>query len=37
MDVMELDAASHTGVDDIRELLDSARYAPTMPAIKFIL
>lgn len=29
MDVMELDAASHTGVDDIRELLDSARYAPT--------
>ncbi len=29
MDVMELDAASHTGVDDVRELLDSARYAPT--------
>lgn len=29
MDVIELDAASHTGVDDIRELLDSARYAPT--------
>ena len=29
MDVMELDAASHTGADDIRELLDSARYAPT--------
>lgn len=29
MDVMELDAASHTGVDDIRELLDSVRYAPT--------
>lgn len=29
MDVLELDAASHTGVDDIRELLDSARYAPT--------
>lgn len=29
MDVMELDAASHTGVEDIRELLDSARYAPT--------
>lgn len=29
MDVMELDAASHTGVDDIRELLDSARYTPT--------
>ena len=29
MDVMELDAASHTGVDDVRELLDSARYATT--------
>ena len=29
MDVMELDAASHTGVDDVRELLDSSRYAPT--------
>ena len=29
IDVMELDAASHTGVDDIRELLDSVRYAPT--------
>lgn len=29
MDVLELDAASHTGVDDVRELLDSARYAPT--------
>lgn len=29
IDVLELDAASHTGVDDVRELLDSARYAPT--------
>ena len=29
MDVMELDAASHTGVDDVRELLDNSRYAPT--------
>ncbi len=29
MDVIELDAASHTGVDDIRELLDGVRYAPT--------
>ena len=29
MDVMELDAASHTSVDDVRELLDSSRYAPT--------
>ncbi len=29
MDVLELDAASHTSVDDVRELLDSVRYAPT--------
>ncbi|HTI68107.1 MAG TPA: DNA polymerase III subunit gamma/tau [Caulobacteraceae bacterium] len=28
MDVLELDAASRTGVDDMRELLDSMRYAP---------
>jgi DNA polymerase-3 subunit gamma/tau len=28
MDVLELDAASRTGVDDMRELLDSVRYAP---------
>ena len=29
IDVMELDAASRTGVDDIRELLDGVRYKPT--------
>ncbi|WP_374275086.1 DNA polymerase III subunit gamma/tau [Brevundimonas sp.] len=28
MDVMEMDAASHTGVGDIRELIESVRYAP---------
>jgi len=28
MDVMELDAASHTGVNDIRDILESVRYAP---------
>ncbi|MBL8771412.1 MAG: DNA polymerase III subunit gamma/tau [Phenylobacterium sp.] len=28
MDVLELDAASRTGVNDIRELTDSVRYAP---------
>lgn len=27
-DVLELDAASHTGVSDMRDLLDGARYAP---------
>ena len=29
IDVLEIDAASHTGVDDIREITDAARYAPT--------
>jgi len=28
MDVMEMDAASHTGVSDIRDILDSVRYGP---------
>lgn len=28
-DVLEMDAASRTGVDDIRELIDSVRYAPS--------
>ena len=29
IDVLELDAASRTGVDDIREILDGVRYKPT--------
>ncbi len=29
IDVIEIDAASNTGVDNIRELLDNAQYAPT--------
>ncbi len=28
MDVIEMDAASNTGVDNIREIIDSVRYAP---------
>ena len=28
LDVLELDAASHTGVGDMRDLLDGVRYAP---------
>ncbi|MFP6639719.1 MAG: DNA polymerase III subunit gamma/tau, partial [Myxococcota bacterium] len=30
MDVQEIDAASHTGVDDVRELNEAIRYAPTL-------
>lgn len=29
LDVQEMDAASHTGVDDIREILDGVRYPPS--------
>ncbi len=29
IDVMEIDAASHTGVDNMREILDGAQYRPT--------
>jgi len=28
IDIMEIDAASHTGVDDVRELIDQARLLP---------
>ena len=28
VDVVEMDAASHTGIDNMRELLDSSRYRP---------
>ncbi len=33
-DVMEMDAASRTGVDDIREILDGVRYAPAQARYK---
>lgn len=33
-DVMEMDAASRTGVDDIREILDGVRYAPVSARYK---
>lgn len=29
IDVMEIDAASHTGVDNMRDILDTAQYRPT--------
>jgi DNA polymerase-3 subunit gamma/tau len=36
-DVMEMDAASRTGVDDIREILDGVRYAPTEARYKIYI
>lgn len=36
-DVMEMDAASRTGVDDIREILDGVRYAPAEARYKIYI
>ena len=37
IDVMELDAASRTGIDDIREILDGVRYKPTSARYKIYI
>jgi DNA polymerase-3 subunit gamma/tau len=34
VDVLEMDAASRTGVDDIREIIESVRYAPSSARYK---
>ena len=34
LDVIEMDAASHTGIDDIRDLIDSAHYKPNSARYK---
>jgi len=37
VDVLEMDAASHTGVGDIRELIDTVRYLPTSARYKIYI
>ena len=37
VDVMEVDAASHTGVDNIRDLTDGARYLPVSARYKIYI
>ena len=37
VDVMEMDAASHTGVDDIREIIDGVRYSPVAARYKLYI
>src|SRR5438105_4819909 len=37
VDLLELDAASHTGIDNMRDILDNARYAPTVGRYKVYL
>jgi DNA polymerase-3 subunit gamma/tau len=34
VDVIEMDAASHTGIDDVREIIENARYRPVMARTK---
>src|SRR5712691_7476085 len=34
VDVLEMDAASHTGIDDVRDILDGVRYAPVLARTK---
>ena len=37
LDVLEMDAASRTGIDDIRELIDSSKYNPTTAKYKIFI
>ena len=37
VDVLEMDAASRTGVDDIREVIDGVRYRPTSARFKIYI
>jgi DNA polymerase III gamma and tau subunits len=34
IDVIEIDAASHTGVDNIREIIEKAQFSPTKTKYK---
>ena len=37
LDVLEMDAASRTGIDDIRELIESSKYNPTSAKFKIFI
>ena len=37
IDVLEMDAASKTGIDDVRELIESSKYNPTSAKYKVII
>jgi DNA polymerase-3 subunit gamma/tau len=34
IDILEMDAASHTGIDDVRQITDGVRYAPSSARYK---
>ncbi len=37
MDILEMDAASKTGIDDVRELIENAKYSPTNAKFKIFI
>ena len=37
IDVIEMDAASHTGIDDVREIIENARYLPVSARTKIYI
>ncbi|MDB3857997.1 DNA polymerase III subunit gamma/tau [Pelagibacteraceae bacterium] len=37
IDILEMDAASKTGIDDIRELIESSKYSPTSAKYKIFI
>ena len=37
MDILEMDAASKTGIDDVRELIENAKYSPTSSKFKIFI
>ena len=37
MDVLEMDAASKTGIDDVRELIENSKYSPTNAKYKIFI
>ena len=37
LDVLEMDAASRTGIDDVRELIETSKYNPTSAKYKIII
>ena len=37
IDILEMDAASKTGIDDVRELIENAKYSPTSAKFKIFI
>jgi len=37
VDVIEMDAASNTGIDDVREVIEAAKYRPAMARYKVFI